>query len=140
MRRDGVPIIALALWAMWALAACDPDPPSRQADQDMEKKDGVKQVDLSDGPGREQQAPPDGPGIKHKDLSDGPGLETAVLDGSTGEGGVTGSLVLLQGGVATLGPGSTSGSKLTLVGGGFEVGQTLCQSSNNLCLTGGITP
>ena len=45
--------------------------------------------------------------------------------------------VLLQGGLSTAGG---AGGKVTLLEGGFELGTTLCNTTKNICLTGGLRP
>ena len=53
------------------------------------------------------------------------------------QGGPTG-VVLVQGGFSTAGPGS--GGSVVLVEGGFEMGEQLCNTGKNICVTGGIVP
>jgi len=93
-------------------------------------EDGAKS-DLS----KTDTGQPDGP------LGDGPvadqTADITVTDGQPDQVGPTG-IVLVQGGFGTGGPGSGGG--MVLVEGGFEMGETLCNSTANICVTGGIVP
>ena len=68
-----------------------------------------------------------------------PPLEQMVPDGKVDGGSVV--PVLLSGGITSGGSISGgSGSSYQLLEGSFELGETLCNSQQKMCVTGGITP
>jgi len=82
----------------------------------------------------------DGPRVDQA-IDGTPALDQAndveTKDVAPDQGGDLG-IVLVHGGFSTGGPGSGAG--IVLAEAGFELGETLCNSTANICVTGGIVP
>lgn len=76
--------------------------------------------------------------IADKTKSDSQQPDTKKLDGFLNDNGGMPSVILVQSGFSTAGSGA--GTTIVLVEGGFEMGEELCNTTKNICITGEIGP